>query len=77
MPVSEADRVIYECYIQMWEERLWQKFLVEQPENTTFDKYMADNLGLNKKEAKKKRVISKAESEEAARGAALFFGKGG
>ena len=60
----------------MWEERLWQKFLVEQPD-TTFDKYMNDNLGLNKKEAKKKRVISKAEAEEAARGAALFFGEGG
>lgn len=76
MDLIEANEIILASFKQQWEERLWAKFLVEQPEDTTFDKYVAKNLG-TQASSDSKKIISKKEAEDAAQRAAQFFEKGG
>lgn len=74
MPLEEANEVITEIHGLIWEDRLWQKFLVEQPQNENFSAYVDRNMGRSGSKANK--AINKVKASEAATRAAQFFNGG-
>lgn len=53
---------------------MWQKFLVEQPQNENFSAYVDRNMG--RSGSKVSKAINKVKASEAATRAAQFFNGG-
>lgn len=66
-----ANDLLRAGYEAQAEERMWQRFLVEQPEGISFEDYK------KRFKPKKAKSINKIAALEAAKGAEEFFNKGG
>lgn len=74
MPADWATDILESGYSAFLDSRLWDKFLVEQPEKTSFEQYKKQYLNPPKK---RKKIVDKENILETAEKAREFFKKGG